>query len=432
MSIAVRSAPAALLLILAAATALPGCQRCGERGAPTAGPAAEQHAAPAARAAASPDTWFRVELLAGNDRVPFFLGVESTGDRGHLDSGEERLEVVVVGRDPLVVRIPVRGVELSLEPDGGSGRFKGTLRGKYFFKRDFDLLAERVDAPRPELLFPGTEPPAADLSGTWRVEIEEFGVGRGWFRQTPDGAIGGSLIPPEIGDMRHLIGRVVGDRLLLSGFNGTAGLLIEATVAEGGARLDGRWLVAGLGSFGLVATRDGAPELHTLTSLRLRAGADRVTVPQLTEPPFRGQPVIIDYFGTWCPACIDLAPELVRLHREHGPAGLQVLSIALEPAEDEAEKAAARRRIEEYRAEFGVSWPIDLRFTDDLPSHLPPELDNVAGFPVSIWIRRDGTVAALHTGFVSRAVPDEHLATLRQFENWTREIMESPAPAAPD
>lgn len=367
--------------------------------------------------------WYRVEATIDQlGKVPFVIGVDRTQPAGVVWSADERLPLVMIDREPLVLRIPVRGVELRLAPDA-AGQLRGTWVVGYFFKRDFDVVATPIAAPRPELLFPGDEPPAIDVSGTWRIDIHDFGVGRAIFRQDARGTLTGTVIPPEVGDLRHLTGRVTGRRGELSVFDGIHGFHLELTASADGKQLTGRWLIAGIGAFPFTATREDAPATHLAVKARLAPGKTRITLPALERPPYRGNPVIVDYFGSWCPVCMDLTPELVRLRAQHAAAGLQVLSIALEPEGDEAE---TKRRLEEFRTAFGVTWPFEIRFGDDFFAALPKELVDATGFPVTIFVRRDGTVAAVHTGFISRAAGAEHAAIVKRFEELTAEIVASP------
>ena len=358
--------------------------------------------------------WYRVEATIDDlGKVPFVIGVSREHPDGWIRNGDERLPLVVVQRSPLVLRIPVRGAQLEFGPEGPGGVLTGHWRVKYFFKRDFDIVAEPIVAPRIDLVFPGEAAPTSDLSGTWKISVEEFGVGRARFHQDAHGNIGGTIIPPEVGDLRLLTGRVIGDHARLSAFDGIHGFLVEMTASDNAQKLSGRWLVSGIGSFSFTATREEAPPTHLSVSAHLASGKTTVTLPALHQAPFAGNPVIVDYFGSWCPVCLDLTPELVRLHREHAAEGLQIMSIALEPTGDDAE---ARHRLEDFRATFGITWPFDVRFTDDFGSSLPPEVLEATGFPVTIFVRRDGTVAAIHSGFVSAAAGAEHDAVVKQFD----------------
>ncbi len=424
-----RRAVVALLLVAAA------CGRPAEREQTRVGSGSQSPLTPA-RDAAQPDSlaidaaprelsWYRFEAQV-NDRgkVPFFVGIDPERPEAFIDSGEERMQLVVVQRDPLLLRIPVRGIELRF---GGPERrepMKGTWGVTYYFKRDFDLVAQPVDGPRPELLFPGTQAPAVDLTGTWRIDIKDFGVGRAVLRQGSDGRLTGTFIPPEVGDLRHLFGRVVGTRAELSVFDGIHGFHIAMDAKSGGQKLEGRWIISGIGAFPFTATRAKPPDTHVANSARLAPGKTRISLPELDAPPYRGNPVIVDYFGSWCPVCIDLTPHLVRLQKKYASSGLQVLSIALEPPGDDVE---TKRRLDEFRAQFGMTWPFTVRYTDDFNGAVPPEILDATGFPITIFVRRDGTVANVHTGFVSEAAPDEHAAVVKLFEDLTAEIVSSPS-----
>jgi thiol-disulfide isomerase/thioredoxin len=400
------------LVVVVALTAISGCTE--KRSAADAAPS------PAPRAL----SWYRFEAHATEqDRVPFLVGVDPERPRAVIDAGNEQLELVVLSRDPLVLRIPVRGIGLAFRKAGAGGRMSGTWQASYYMKQDFDLTAEPIEGPRIDLLFPGAEPPAVDLSGTWRIDIKDFGVGRAIFKQDAAGRLTGTIIPPEVGDLRHLLGRVIGSRAELSVFDGIHGFHITMSAKESGKQLEGRWVISGIGIFPFTATRAKPPETHLTVAARMAPGKTRLTLPELDKPPYKGNPVIIDYFGSWCPVCMDLTPQLVRLQKEHAKAGLQILSIALEPPGEEAE---IEKRLDEFRAQFGVTWPFTIRYTDDFNSQVPPEVLDATGFPVTIFVRRDGTVAGVHTGFISDAASEERAAIIRRFDELTAEIVRAP------
>ncbi len=54
---------------------------------------------------------------------------------------------------------------------------------------------------------------------------------------------------------------------------------------------------------------------------------------------YRGKVVLINFWATWCPPCRAEMPDLVRLQREHGKEGLQIIGITYPPER----KARVRR-----------------------------------------------------------------------------------------
>lgn len=45
---------------------------------------------------------------------------------------------------------------------------------------------------------------------------------------------------------------------------------------------------------------------------------------------FRGRPLLINFWATWCPPCVEELPLLDRFYRERQAAGWQVLALAID------------------------------------------------------------------------------------------------------
>jgi thiol-disulfide isomerase/thioredoxin len=64
-------------------------------------------------------------------------------------------------------------------------------------------------------------------------------------------------------------------------------------------------------------------------SLRFEApGGGEVSLAAL-----RGRPLLVNFWATWCPPCIEEMPLLDRFQREHQGSGWQVLGLAVDGAE---------------------------------------------------------------------------------------------------
>ena len=50
----------------------------------------------------------------------------------------------------------------------------------------------------------------------------------------------------------------------------------------------------------------------------------------------RGKVVLVDFWATWCPECLELLPHTVQLYKQFADQGLTVISVALDDAEEEA------------------------------------------------------------------------------------------------
>jgi cytochrome c biogenesis protein CcmG/thiol:disulfide interchange protein DsbE len=97
---------------------------------------------------------------------------------------------------------------------------------------------------------------------------------------------------------------------------------------------------------------------------------------------FRGKPLIINFWATWCGPCKLETPELVELAAEYRSQGLNIVGISID---DTAEQ------IQAFAKAFEVTYPLLIgRDRDDVATAF--ELGD--GIPTSILIRPDGTIAA--------------------------------------
>ncbi len=54
---------------------------------------------------------------------------------------------------------------------------------------------------------------------------------------------------------------------------------------------------------------------------------------ELVMADFRGTPLVINFWATWCPPCVRELPEIDRFAREHSRHGVRVIGLALDAAE---------------------------------------------------------------------------------------------------
>ncbi|MEZ5584745.1 MAG: TlpA disulfide reductase family protein [Candidatus Competibacteraceae bacterium] len=88
-------------------------------------------------------------------------------------------------------------------------------------------------------------------------------------------------------------------------------------------------LILGIGLVGMLLTGSGAfialmpdpvaPELTVYT-------LDGRSIPLAS---LRGKPVLVTFWATTCPACVQEIPHLAALYREWQPAGLEIIGIAM-------------------------------------------------------------------------------------------------------
>lgn len=100
--------------------------------------------------------------------------------------------------------------------------------------------------------------------------------------------------------------------------------------------------------------RDGA-QPATNDSVSVRVVDDQQFAQAIAK--YRGKPVLVDYWATWCTGCVERFPETVALHRRLANRGLVTVSVSLDEPEDEAKVLrflrAQRADFENFISRFG-------------------------------------------------------------------------------
>lgn len=110
----------------------------------------------------------------------------------------------------------------------------------------------------------------------------------------------------------------------------------------------------------------------------------------------RGQWVVVNFFATWCPPCVQEHPELVEF-AERNSGDVQLVSVAFDDTEVD--------EVERFFAENGGDWPVVTGGASGA------SLDyGVKKLPESFVIDPNGTVAAKINGGVTAADLEELIA----------------------
>lgn len=101
---------------------------------------------------------------------------------------------------------------------------------------------------------------------------------------------------------------------------------------------------------------------------------------------FRGRPVVLNFWASWCPACVAELPDFQQVHTELGD---QVVFIGVNM--QEVDRSAAEALI----ARTGVTFLL----ADDPDGAIYRSFEGIA-MPTSVFITADGVVADMHSGAI--------------------------------
>ena len=98
----------------------------------------------------------------------------------------------------------------------------------------------------------------------------------------------------------------------------------------------------------------------------------------------RGKVVMVNFWATWCPPCLEEMPAMERLYRKHKEAGFTLVAISVD---------ADPKKVKPFVSEHKLTMPIGVDPKMELANTY-----GVRALPSSFVIGRDGNLAALAIG----------------------------------
>lgn len=126
------------------------------------------------------------------------------------------------------------------------------------------------------------------------------------------------------------------------------------------------------------------------------------TLPDLTQTlrelsEWKGKVLVLNFWATWCPPCIEEIPAFVQWQEEYGENGLQFVGIAID------QEAA----VVEFSAQLGINYPILMAGEAGLA--LTEKYGNrLKALPFTVIVSRQGDILLRHPG----------VFTLQQFNDY--------------
>lgn len=99
-----------------------------------------------------------------------------------------------------------------------------------------------------------------------------------------------------------------------------------------------------------------------------------------------GQPVVLNFWASWCPACISEMPDFAEVHRKLGDQ-VKFVGVNMQEVDPDAAKDLVARTGVEYELAHD-------------PNGLIFNAFGGLAMPTTVFIRADGSVASVHSGTI--------------------------------
>ena len=365
-------------------------------------------------------TGFIAFLVNGDERTPVDLKTVGGGY-----AGSARAEIRFVHYDSVIDAMGSGScITPSILPRHHLGW--GTwskVRGEKTYEMKLEAVPVRSSNDRFDSVDDAGEPKA--FSGRWSVDFDSSDdLAVGTFTVDADQIASGTFLTTT-GDYRYLAGRVDGDLMRLSTFDGAHAFLFHAVMQDDGTIKGDFWSGNWYHETWTAVRDDDAtlPDAFEQTTITDESALEELVFKDIEGNPTRvldaldatnAKARILEIFGTWCPNCTDAGRELVDLKKTYGD-DLGVVSLAFEIVEDFDRSA---KQVERHHAHIGSDWEILIAGLSDKAKATQTLgfLDRVRSYPTLVFLNEDNEVQAVYSGFSGPATGDAYKEQRLRFE----------------
>ena len=134
----------------------------------------------------------------------------------------------------------------------------------------------------------------------------------------------------------------------------------------------------------------GADEAGAPTQMPTFELEEVMTGSPIPSSTFQGKSLLVTFWATWCPPCVQEIPSLIKLQNEYSADGFSVVAISVDQEKGVVQKMVDRKEI---------NYPVMMA-----DKSVTRDFGGVYGIPTSFLVSKKGTVVKRYSGFVPHSV----------------------------
>ena len=123
---------------------------------------------------------------------------------------------------------------------------------------------------------------------------------------------------------------------------------------------------------------------------------DAVNGQKTSSSSFEGKALLLTFFATWCPPCIEEVPTLIELQNEYSDDGFSVIGLSVDQGGAKVVKRLIRKK--------SINYPVLMA-----DAQVMQDFGGVYGIPVAFLINKKGNVVKKYTGYIPKSVLEKDL-----------------------
>lgn len=112
---------------------------------------------------------------------------------------------------------------------------------------------------------------------------------------------------------------------------------------------------------------------------------------------YKGKWVLVNFWATWCPPCLQEIPDLIALHDKHKDKDLVVLGVAMD--------YRSGQQVKDFASQMFVSYPVILGTEESAA-----QVGDISGLPTTYLYNPQGKLVAYNVGAITRRAIENYIA----------------------